>query len=667
MAERLHLPLGAPGIHRSPESRLRELGGVRMDIAAFVGVAPRGPVRERVLDEVSRNGQPDSRWVRRLRRTVPVVVESFDDYRRWFGGFEGPGLLPYAVASFFENGGRRAYVARIVHQYATAAENGARKSLGTVAGVWVTEPGNPAKPLQVRARSEGVWGNGLRASMEFRYSPLNVTEFALVTLRVPEGTSLGLGATLRLTLSNGAIEFRSVTVLLEERGGPTTPGSWSATLSAPASALPVEAEIVEASLTIEDSDDARRTEKYSGIGLNPVHPRWLRNELAHDSRLVVPDESWPESCSLEPWETPVAAYFSGGVDDYAAIVPEDFFDTTWVSGDEEPGDGVTSVAGLADLSLLVVPDLYSPGPLAPVEPVVPAEPPASPQFETCGTRAAWKEIAQAIEVDLTGLRLDPETDLAEIERWQRALVDFATEERSFIVLLDVPPRLSPRQIQSWRGRFHSAYAAAYHPWLKVTRTDDARDTLIEVTPSAAAAGIIAQREIALGVPHGPANVLTAGVVDVSEVVADAIHDDLHPLGINVFLRERDGIRLTAARTLSRETAWRQLSVRRLVTMIRRALEQQMEWVVFEPNNARLRSEMRRLVSGYLRRLFQAGAFRGATEQEAFFVRCDEGLNPRQVVDAGQLITHVGVAPAEPLEFIVLRLLRDGDGTLTLED
>jgi phage tail sheath protein FI len=37
------------------------------------------------------------------------------------------------------------------------------------------------------------------------------------------------------------------------------------------------------------------------------------------------------------------------------------------------------------------------------------------------------------------------------------------------------------------------------------------------------------------------------------------------------------------------------------------------------------------------------------------------------MDAGQLIVEIGVAPAEPLEFIVLRLARDGDGTLTLEE
>jgi len=37
-----------------------------------------------------------------------------------------------------------------------------------------------------------------------------------------------------------------------------------------------------------------------------------------------------------------------------------------------------------------------------------------------------------------------------------------------------------------------------------------------------------------------------------------------------------------------------------------------------------------------------------------------------VLDAGRLIVEIGVAPAEPLEFIVVRIARDGDGTLAVE-
>jgi phage tail sheath protein FI len=257
-------------------------------------------------------------------------------------------------------------------------------------------------------------------------------------------------------------------------------------------------------------------------------------------------------------------------------------------------------------------------------------------------------------------------DLDSIVKLQNLLVEFAEVEQSFVVLLDVPPGLNQRKIMAWRSHFGSSYVAAYLPWLSGSRQDDWRDGLIRIPPTAAAAGIIARQELTFGVPHGPANVIAAGVVNVDDAVTPARHDALHPLGINVYLRERDGVRLTAARTLSRDPQYRQLNVRRLVTMIRKTLERECQWMVFEPNNSALRSEVRHQISGFLRALYRAGAFKGATEEEAFFVRCDETNNPPRITDQGKLIAEIGIAPTEPIEFIVFQLARNGDGTLILE-
>ena len=97
--------LGAPGVIYVPQSAPRVLVGVRMDIAAFAGVAPRGPAFE--LADPHAWAFPDG-VVR--TRSVPVVVGSWDDYAERFGSFEGPGLLPYAVAAFFQQGGQRALI-----------------------------------------------------------------------------------------------------------------------------------------------------------------------------------------------------------------------------------------------------------------------------------------------------------------------------------------------------------------------------------------------------------------------------------------------------------------------------------------------------------------------------------------------------------------------------
>jgi len=673
MAIPLRIPLGAPGIYRTPDTALRSLTGVRMDVTAFVGVAPRGPVRVPVVNEKWRDDCPCVEDERPRRRTVAVSVESFDEYRNLFGGFEGPGLLPYAVASFFEQGGRKAYIARIVHEYTDPADAAVAVASGIVPGA-----GTAALPLTLLARNEGSWGNLLRAALEFSVRPIDATADNLASLIVDSSIDLPLGALVRLTALDGSRELRLITDINAEPRD-TTPGfTHRATFDQPLSAAfqpladnLVFTEVVEGSLIIDDGDD--RIERHDRLGFSSLHPRWIATVLSFESQLVYPHKDWayadvkPEEPHLPPagW----SATFLGGEDRYADITPDDFFDD-WTLSDDEPGNGVYALAQLSDLSLVVAPDLYSPAPLVSPESVLDPISLAGPEFERCvdlGVEPAQQTLP---EFDLAGLRLDPRIpgDRELIIQFQTKLLDeFADPLRSFIVLLDVPPGLNQRQILDWRSRFNSMFAAAYHPWLQIVRRDDQRDALIRVTPSAVAAGIIARQELAFGVPHGPANVLAAQVVGLDARVSPAQHDELHPQGVNVYLRERDGVRLTGARTLSRDPSFRQLSVRRLLTMIERALEQQMQWVVFEPNNASLRAEVRVLITNYLRQLFRLGAFRGANEEEAFFVRCDELNNPPYLSDAGRLLAEIGIAPAEPLEFIVLQLTRGADGTLTLKE
>ena len=46
---------------------------------------------------------------------------------------------------------------------------------------------------------------------------------------------------------------------------------------------------------------------------------------------------------------------------------------------------------------------------------------------------------------------------------------------------------------------------------------------------------------------------------------------------------------------------------------------------------------------------------GRTPEEAFFVKCDEETNPPESIDAGQVVTLIGIAPVKPAEFIVFRI------------
>jgi uncharacterized protein len=651
-----------------------------MDVCAFVGVAPRGPSRVPLFA---------APWAPRPcaegatgTRSVAVAVESWSEYTRLYGRFEGPGLLPYAVASFFENGGARAYIVRIVHDYRRPdgspdpIENARGVASAALVGLKARASGGDVE-IWVRARDEGAWGNKLRAELTFTARPLSIATVAFTPSGVvfPRGVSILAGATLRLEHPDGSRTITRVLRVWEEWNPERALIEQHASFDGPVPLPVVRADLIEGDLSVDDGD--RRIERHVGLGLAPTHARWLARVLVEESSLLYPGENaeLPAGDPRRTWDDgrdlvidpalPVyrTRVFTGGANRYANLVPDDFFDARWTQSDECPGSGVHALTQLSDLSLVVAPDLYSPRPLAPIEPVI-DDAGAGAEFCACDDSEKLEQATQP--EDLGGLRLDPAADTAAIITLQRRLVDLATDLESFIVLLDVPPGLSQRRILAWRAQIHSMYAAAYHPWLMVSRPDDARNAAIAVNPAAMAAGIIARREAERGVQYGPANEIAQGVFDVSDRLSPARHDELHQEAINVYLHERDGVRLSAARTLSADQSYRQLSVRRLMTMLKRVLYRQMQWTVFEPNDYRLRDEIRNQLDAYLRQLFAANAFVGARAEDAFFIRCDEELNPPQVVDAGRLFCYVGVAPAEPLEFLLLQIARDGDGTLRVQ-
>ena len=58
--------------------------------------------------------QPSSAARSRDRSTNPVPVASFVEFQQIFGGLWQPSTLSYALEQFFENGGRRALIVRVV-------------------------------------------------------------------------------------------------------------------------------------------------------------------------------------------------------------------------------------------------------------------------------------------------------------------------------------------------------------------------------------------------------------------------------------------------------------------------------------------------------------------------------------------------------------------------
>jgi phage tail sheath protein FI len=78
-------------------------------------------------------------------------------------------------------------------------------------------------------------------------------------------------------------------------------------------------------------------------------------------------------------------------------------------------------------------------------------------------------------------------------------------------------------------------------------------------------------------------------------------------------------------------------------------------VVFEPNDYSLWARVKRDVTGFLRMVWREGALFGLAPDEAFYVKCDEELNPPESRDMGRLLIEVGMCPVKPAEFVIFRI------------
>jgi phage tail sheath protein FI len=211
----------------------------------------------------------------------------------------------------------------------------------------------------------------------------------------------------------------------------------------------------------------------------------------------------------------------------------------------------------------------------------------------------------------------------------------------------------------------NGYGAYYFPWL-IVRDPLAPGALVNAPPSGHVAGIWARTDAARGVHKAPANAAVRGALNLTYHVSRAEQAVLNPAGVNcIRFFGSEGILVWGARTLAAAgSEWRYLNVRRLFNVIKESIALNTRWIVFEPNDYTLWKSIRRDIRAFLMVLWRDGALMGRTPDEAFFVKCDEETNTPDVVDAGRVVTLIGVAPVKPAEFIVFRLSQYASGSET---
>jgi uncharacterized protein len=660
----------APGVYYERVDASTPIGtGVRTDIAAFVGIAERGP-----LD-------------------TPVAVESWRQFVARFGGCIGAGYLAYVVRAFFENDGRRCWIVRVA----------SRDSLGGAhsAGALLGAASLPATPVwRIAASSEGTWGNGLtvrvtetrRAQARGHGVPANDDVLAVSDTAGFERATLvrlsqtGQPARYRVVSAVDAVNKRLVWV----NDRPDQQLAYDEPLHVGAGAS-VDVESVDYSVTVRQHGVPIAV--YDCVTLIPEHPQYGPRLLgsairatassteSSNARRAAPSAPAPivieelrtafridpllargrVQISAEDVADSATAHLSGGTDGLALLRVDDFLGEPFSAFDAPAMRatkcrGIRTLAEVDEVALVAMPDVHIRAYRVPD--TAPACVP-DPCLQPAPTVAASSVVAP---------ESPPEFTIEEVFRAQAALVEHCEELRNRIALLDVPfsIALDDRQgvagAEAWRSRFETKFAALYYPWLQVVDPLRGAAALLRtIPPSGHVAGQIARTDLAVGVHQSAANVALTWAEDVSTVVDEATHGFLNERAINV-LRPLPGrgLRILGARLASSDPSWRYVSIRRLVLMIMKAVNLSTQWAVFEPNNEATRGKIRLSLTVYLSTLWTRGALAGAAMDEAFFVKCDEENNPSRLRDNGQLVAELGIAPTTPFEFVVLRVWRTGN-------
>jgi phage tail sheath protein FI len=630
-----------PGVYiEEVPNAVHTITGVATSIAAFVGWAPQGST------------------------TQAVLVQSFMDYQREFGGLDARSLLGYSVSQFFNNGGQQAYIVRLAQPAittGTATSTDGAVVITVTGGDVVVTSKNPG----AFAGSYGVQvsgSSGTAFNLAVVYAPggtglviletfagvsvtalgtitskyVNVTTTGTPTVAPANGTYLLTGGTDGNGVNVPGAAAASATINVP---GSTTvgftftahnPGVWGNLLAigaTPQAGDPTNTRFSVNVVALNASGTLSVLETFNNVSVNPTDPSYVVTVLNSDSNYV----------SVAAVGTPASALNSPFPPSGSATAP--FNSPPFLKGGY---DGVVldptqdnSNGGLFMTAL-----------------------------NAAGTGTGGVHLLD--RVDIFNLLCVPgETEAVTIANLQK----YCHDNRAFYIV-DCPKLATAAGLAasgpagndtgSITGQY-SINSAYYFPWVQ------APDPLIGnrlnyFPPCGFVAGIYASTDASRGVWKAPAGIDASltGVSGLQYILTDLENGSLNTQAINC-LRQFNvyGDVVWGSRTLQGNdqagSQWKYVPIRRLALFLESSLVDGTQWVVFEPNDPTLWSQIRLNVGSFMQGLFQQGAFQGSTPQQAYFVKCDSENNPPSSIALGIVNILVGFAPLYPAEFVVIQI------------
>ncbi len=579
----------APGVYVEETSfRAKSIEGTGTSTTAFVGPTRKGPVSEG-------EDAPER----------PELLTSFGDFERIYGGLgdltlDGesvPNYIAHAALGYFNEGGSRLYVSRVIVPSEAADDGGA-----TASSVTVLDGADAASSVRFDARFLGSAGDG-RITVIETVAP--ASDRTMTT--APDGTLLRTGA--------GAGEAHHLKV-----AGAWIPADDLEGDAADAAALAADDPRIVTLLVVARDADGNEL-SWEDLGYDTRHPRGVGHVLA--ARPARRADHLQNAFAIVVGADVSAlalhdALFTGATADAQGRQQRAWALTGGGDGATPTADAYTDalweVANLEDVAIV-----------------------AAPGSSAYGDVDAARGIMNALVAH------------AEARRAYR------------IAVLDTPPEQTPGEVRELRGQLDSRYAALYYPWLiapnpnaRPGREDIPRE--IALPPSGYVCGIYARNDVQRGVHKAPANEVVRSAIRFEVDINFGQQEVLNPIGVNCLrLLPGRGYRVWGARLISSDPEWKYVSDRRYFNYLEASIDRGTQWAVFEPNGERLWANVRQTISDFLYNEWRNGALLGSTPDEAYFVRCDRSTMTQNDLDNGRLICLIGVAIIKPAEFVIFRI------------
>ncbi|MDG2527876.1 phage tail sheath family protein [Caulobacter endophyticus] len=647
-----------PGVYiEELPSAVRTVAGVPTAVTAFVGYTARG------------------------RDQRATTIFNFGDFERKFGGLAADSLLGYAVHQFFQNGGGQAVIVRTPKKDAVAAAITLRDGVN-----------GPAKDsVTLTALSRGAWANAVVADVDHAgandASSFNLTLTDLATGDSERFANLSIDKasprfveTVINDEANGSAMVKAKVPAANAGGRPVATGLVGADFTFNAGAIQgllndkdyslklsasrPAGKIADRVVTIIKSGEALPT---SIVALSRLVERRLNEDLGK----ALPGAA--VRVGLSPSGAGLAI-----TPDFSYELAPDGLDTQLTVADQvagtlamlKLGSPVSNNVGRYRLGK----GATQAGQKAAVLGLDGVQLPQS--AELIGSEAAFEGLYALEKTDIFNLLCIPDATRAQpgdptaLDTGLDPNAIYAAalaycERRRALLLVDPPPsvRDAEKAVEWISGGLavKGANAASYFPRVRLPDPLD-NFNLRTFPPSGAVAGLFARTDAERGVWKAPAgtDAQLRGVRGLTYKLSDGENGLLNPLGLNcIRALPIYGTLSWGARTLvgadAQASQWKYVPVRRLALMIEESLFRGTQWVVFEPNDEPLWSQIRLNLTTFMHGLFRQGAFQGATPREAYLVKCDKETTTQADIDRGVVNIVVGFAPLKPAEFVIIKI------------